>query len=92
MLVSYNMNRIFLYTQIIKILLSKKYKEYNVTYNKNKFFIIYNRKKYFISVEKENNDYYIMLNPYKSSYFKTSINIKDLKMKLDMTLFAMKEN
>ena len=85
MLVSYNMNRIFLYTQIIKILLSKKYKEYNVTYNKNKFFIIYNRKKYFISVEKENNDY-------KSSYFKTSINIKDLKMKLDMTLFAMKEN
>ena len=58
----------------------------------NCFEIKYAQKKYTLKIIKVKREYFLYLKPYHNSYFQTKINIKDLKMKLDMTLFAIKDN
>lgn len=51
-------------------------------------------KDYFYDLEivKEKDGFYLKLSPYKQSYFKTKVNLRELNWKLDMTLFALKED
>lgn len=66
---------------------------YDIIYNKNDFKIKYNNSNdYTINIDTEDNSKYLKLTPYHKSYFKTEISLKELKFKVDMTLFALKEN
>ena len=58
----------------------------------NWFKITYANNKYTIKIIKDNGEYFLHLKPYHNSYFQTKININDLKLKFDMTLFAIKDN
>ena len=69
---------------------SKGYDISNISYNC--FKIKYTQKEYTVKIIKEKNEYFLYLKPYHNSYFQTKITIKDLKLKLDMTLFAIKDN
>lgn len=64
-------------------LIKKEKKIIHITYAKNN---------YDIFIVKEDKNYYLKLVPYKTSYFKTGLNLKDIRLKVDMSLFAIKEN
>ena len=86
----------FVYINLIINILKKKdtlYENYQIEYLKTKEFqITYLNNTYNMKVIQEKKEFYLYLEPYHNSYFKTKINIQDLKMKLNMTLFAVKEN
>lgn len=66
---------------------------YDITYDKKTFKVTYNNSSnYTISIDTENKTKYLKLSPYHKSYFKTELSLKELKFKVDMTLFALKEN
>lgn len=69
---------------------SKGYDISRISYNC--FKIKYSHKNYTLKIIKEKNEYFLYLEPYHNSYFQTKITIKDLNLKLDMTLFAIKDN
>lgn len=75
---------------------NKQYYEtlgYDITYDKKTFKVTYNdSSNYTISIDTENKIKYLKLSPYHKSYFKTELSLKELKFKVDMTLFALKEN
>lgn len=66
---------------------------YNILYENGTFKVTYNNSdEYVINIESEENKQYLKLTPYHNSYFKTELSLKELKSKVDMTLFALKEN
>ncbi len=68
-------------------------KGYGVSYiSYNCFRIKYSNKNHTLKIIKDKGKYFLYLEPYNNSYFKTQITIKDLNFKLDMTLFAIKDN
>jgi len=58
----------------------------------NCFKIKYLHKEYTLKIIKNKGEYFLYLEPYSNSYFQTKITIKDLNFKIDMTLFAIKDN
>lgn len=54
--------------------------------------VTYQKKNYKIFIIKKVHKYYLKLIPYKTSYFKTELNFKDIKLKVDMSLFAITED
>ena len=86
-----------LYFYLICRLLEKekdKYEKqgYIIQKEKDIIHITYAKNNYKIFVVKDNKDYYLKLIPYKTSYFKTRLNLNDIKLKVDMSLFAITEN
>lgn len=81
---------------ICKLLEHYKLKNDNLGYQikkeKDIIHIIYARNNYDIFVVKEDKKYYLKLVPFKTSYFKTELNLKDIKLKVDMSLFAITED
>lgn len=83
---------------IYKIILNKYLKKYEssgyqiISTTNNSFKIRYKNKEYLLEITNEGKEFYLCLIPYKNSYFKTRIDIKELDFKLNMTLFAVKEN
>lgn len=83
---------------IYKIILNKYLRKYEssgyqiISVIKNGFKIKYMNKEYILKITNEGKELYLCLTPYKNSYFKTYIDIKELAFKLNMTLFAVKEN
>ena len=65
---------------------------YIIKKEKDIIHITYARNNYDIFVVKEDKKYYLKLVPYKTSYFKTELKLKDLKLKVDMSLFAITED
>lgn len=65
---------------------------YKVKYNNNIFEITFNNSIYHLQLIRYNKKLYLKLTPYSTSYFKTEITLKELKFKVDMALFALKEN
>lgn len=66
---------------------------YKIIYQKNTFLISYkNSNEYTICIDTEDKKKYLKLSPYHNSYFKTELSLKELKYKVDMTLFALREN
>ena len=65
---------------------------YIIKKEKDIIHITYARNNYDIFVVKEDKKYYLKLVPYKTSYFKTELKLKDLKLKVDMSLFAISED
>lgn len=66
---------------------------YSILYENGTFKVTYNNSdEYIINIKTEENIKYLKLTPYHNSYFKTEISLKELKSKVDMTLFALKEN
>lgn len=66
---------------------------YSIYYENDIFKVTYNNsRKYIINIETEENTKYLKLTPYHNSYFRTEISFKELKNKVDMTLFALREN
>lgn len=84
----------FIYKQIIKQIIKKSSDFYPI--NKKSLNgvlqIKYKNQSYSLDIIKEYDGFYIKLSPYKQSYFKTKFNLRELKWKLDMTLFALKED
>lgn len=77
--------------------MKKQQKRYNntkcfITLEKNCWKIKINNHNYTIKIIKQKNEYYIKLTPYKKTYFQTKLTLRNIASKLDMTLFAMKEN
>ena len=64
---------------------------YIIKKEKDIIHITYARNNYDIFVVKEDKKYYLKLVPYKTSYFKTELKYKELKLKVDMSLFAITE-
>lgn len=81
---------------VYKLLEHEKNKYENLGYiikrEKDIIHITYARNNYDIFVVKEDKKYYLKLVPYKTSYFKTELKLKDLKLKVDMSLFAITED
>lgn len=71
-------------------IISKGYDISCISYNC--FKIKYAHNKYTLKIIKIKGEYFLYLKPYNNSYFQTKITIKNLKLKLDMTLFAIKDN
>lgn len=65
---------------------------YLIKKEKDIIHITYAKNNYDIFVVKEDKKYYLKLVPYKASYFKTELNLKDIKLKVDMSLFAITED
>jgi len=86
----------FIYNKMIIYYLNNKdvsSKGYDIRYTSyNCFKIKYAQKRYTLKIIKDKNEYFLNLKPYHNSYFQTKITFKDLKLKLDMTLFAIKDN
>lgn len=88
----------YILLKALQLYLKKNKQHYNIlgyrfVYEKNTIQITYNDSdKYIISIDEEDKTKYIKLCPYHESYFKTEISLKELKFKVNMTLFALKEN
>lgn len=65
---------------------------YIIKRDNNTFEIAFDGSIYHLQVIKDNKKNYLNLTPYNKSYFRTELNLKELKFKIDMTLFALKEN
>lgn len=84
----------FIYKQMIKQLI-KKYNEFypiNTKDLNDGIQLKYKECFYSLEITKEDDGLYLILSPYKQSYFKTKFNLRELRWKLDMTLFALKED
>lgn len=65
---------------------------YTIKHNNNSFEITFHESIYHLQVISDNKKKYLKLTPYNESYFRTELNLKELKFKIDMILFTLKKN
>lgn len=61
-------------------------------FNNKSINVKYKNKNYNLYIDKNKSKYYLKLTPYDNSFFSTEINLRELKMKANMTLYAIKKN
>lgn len=66
--------------------------DFKFNLNQNNINVEYKNKNYTLSIVKDKRKYYLKVIPYGNSFFSTEINFKELRMKTDMSLFAIMEN